>query len=157
MATTTKRLYTLASGLGLVERDSKEAPFHQLVYGLTGKEHISMLTQAEAKAVQTELQERMKLKNHNKPLKKSKKSVPGMMTIPMQNLAWALAYKLEELDEKSTPVPANIRLAGAVKKVLGITAYPEEPLKWVHFQEGMKLIEALKRYVASAERRSGDG
>lgn len=157
MATMTARLYALASDLGMVERNNKDDPFHQLVYGLTGKEHISMLTQAEAKAVQTELQERMKLKNHNKPLKKSKKSVPGMMTIPMQNLAWALAYKLEELDEKSPPVPANIRLAGAVKKVLGITAYPEEPLKWVHFQEGMKLIEALKRYVASAERRSGGG
>lgn len=159
MATTTKRLYALASVLGMVE-GSKDDPFHQLVYGLTGKEHVSELTPSEARTVQAELQERMKLKNHNKTLKKKKsdgESVAGMMTIPMQKLAWSLTYKLEELDEKSPPVPANIRLAGAVRKVLGITAAPEEPLKWVHFQEGMKLIEALKRYVASAERRSGGG
>lgn len=157
MATMTGRLYALASGLGLVERSNKEDAFHQLVYGITGKEHVSELTSAEARAVQSELQERMKLKNHNKPLKKKlseKNSVPGMMTIPMQKLAWALAYRLEELDEKSPPVQANIRLAGAVRKVLGITASPEKPLKWVHFQEGMKLIESLKRYVQSAEHKA---
>jgi len=157
MATTTKRLYALASDLGMVKSNNKDDPFHQLVYGLTGKEHVSELTPAEARAVQAELQERMKLKNHSKPLKKNKKTVPGMMTIPMQKLAWALAYKLEELDKKSPPVPANIRLAGAVRKVLGITAAPEEPLKWVRFQQGMKLIEQLKRYVRNAERRSGGG
>ena len=48
MATTTKRLYALASGLGLVERSNKDDPFHQLVYGLTGKEHVNDLTPKEA-------------------------------------------------------------------------------------------------------------
>lgn len=162
MATMTRRLYALASGLDMVDSNNKDDPFHQLVYGLTGKEHVSELSYAEAKAVQTELQERMKLKNHSKPLKKTKSSsVPGMMTIPMQKLAWALAYKLEEFDEKSPSVPANIRLAGAVQKILRITSSPEEPLKWVRFQEGMKLIETLKKYVLSAERKAhkntGDG
>ena len=40
MATMTGRLYALASSLGMVERDSKEDAFHQLVYGITGKEQI---------------------------------------------------------------------------------------------------------------------
>lgn len=48
MATMTKRLYTLANGLGLVDNGSKEDPFHQLVYGLTGKEHVRS---AERRAV----------------------------------------------------------------------------------------------------------
>ena len=151
MATTTKRLYALASDLGMVKSNNKDDPFHQLVYGLTGKEHVSELTPAEARAV------RAKFNHIRIILKKSKKTVPGMMTIPMQKLAWALAYKLEELDKKSPPVPANIRLAGAVRKLLRITAAPEEPLKWVRFQQGMKLIEQLKRYVRNAERRSGGG
>lgn len=108
-------------------------------------------------AVQTynelfELKERMKLKNHNKPLKKRQEDpVPGMMTDSMKRLAWFLAYRLEELDDKNIPVPANIRLAGAVKKVLGITADQSDPLVWIKFNEGMKLIEYMKRYVRSAE------
>lgn len=156
MATMTKRLYTLANGLGLVEDGSKEDPFHQLVYGITGKEHVSELTAAEARAVQAELQERMRLKNHDKPLKKKKEkeSKPDMMTVPMKNYAKFLAHRLEELDEKTPSVPAGFRLAGAVRKVLGITASDEDPLKWVHFQDGMKLIEQLKRYVRSAERKA---
>lgn len=152
MAAMTKRLYALASGLGLVERNNKDDLFHQLVYGITGKEHVSELTVSEANAVQAELKERMKLKNHNKPLKKRQEdSVPGMMTDSMKRLAWFLAYRLEELDDKNIPVPANIRLAGAVKKVLGITADQSDPLVWIKFNEGMKLIEYMKRYVRSAE------
>lgn len=161
MATMTKGLYALANGLGLVDNGSKEDPFHQLVYGLTGKDHVSELTPSEARAVQAELQKRMRLKNHDKPLKKREKSEPGMMTVPMKNYAKFLAHRLEELDEKSPPVPADFRLAGAVRKVLNITAPDEDPLKWVHFEDGMKLIESLKRYVRSAERRAvkkgGDG
>lgn len=154
MATITKRLYALANSLGLVDNGSKEDPFHQLVYGLTGKEHVSELTPPEARKVQAELQERMRLKNHDKPLKKKKESEPGMMTVPMKNYAKFLAHRLEELDEKTPSVPANFRLAGAVRKVLGVTAPDEDPLIWVHFQDGMKLIEYLKRYVSSAERRA---
>ncbi len=83
MATMTKRLYALANSLGLVESGSKEDPFHQLVFGLTEKEHVSDLTSEEARTVQAELQKRMRLKNHDKPLKKKKavrEDVPGMMT-----------------------------------------------------------------------------
>lgn len=130
MATMTKRLYTLANGLGLVENSNKEDPFHQLVYGLTGKEHVSELTQAEARAVQAELQERMRLKNHDKPLKKekaAKKDVPGMMTSAQQRLAWRLVYRLDELEPTAASVPE--RLIGAIEKILGITASRADPFR----------------------------
>ena len=81
MATMTKRLYALAAGLGMVERNGKEDAFHQLVYGVTGKEHVSELTEAEAFSVQRALQERMKMRNRTTPLKKrskEKKNVPGI-------------------------------------------------------------------------------
>ncbi len=162
MATTTKRLYALASGLGLVERSNKDDPFHQLVYGLTGKEHVSELTAAEAKAVQNELQERMRLKNRGEPLKKkkvAKETVPGMMNAAQQRLAWRLVYRLDELEPTAASVPE--RLIGAIEKILGITASKSDPFRWVNFEDGSRLIEQLKRYVRSAERRAakkaGDG
>lgn len=162
MATTTKKLYALANSLGLVESGNKEDPFHQLVYGLTGKEHVSELAPEEARAVQAELQERMRLKNHDKPLKKkktAKEDVPGMMTAAQQGLAWRLVYRLDELEPTAASVPE--RLIGAIEKILGITASRSDPLRWVDFDNGTKLIEHLKRYVRSAERRAakkaGDG
>lgn len=162
MATTTKKLYTLANSLGLVENGNKEDPFHQLVYGLTGKEHVNELTPEEARAVQAELQERMKLKNHSEPLKRkksTKETVPGMMTAAQQGLAWRLVYRLDELEPTAASVPE--RLVGAIGKILGITASRADPLRWVDFDSGTKLIEHLKRYVRSAERRAakkaGDG
>ena len=156
MATMTKRLYALASGLGLVERNNKEDPFHQLIYGLTGKEHVSELTPSETRIVQAELQERMRLKNHNKPLKKKqpiKEDVPGMMTAAQQKLAWRLVYRLDELEPTAASVPE--RLVGAIEKILGVTASVKDPFRWVNFADGTKLIEQLKRYVRSAERRAG--
>ena len=155
MATMTKRLYTLANSLGLVENGSKEDPFHQIVYGLTGKEHVSELNLSEAGKVQAELQERMRLKNHNKPLKKKKavrEDVPGMMTAAQQGLAWRLVYRLDELEPTAVSVPE--RLIGAIEKILGITAARTDPFRWVNFEDGTKLIENLKRYVRSAERRA---
>lgn len=153
MAAMTKRLYALASELGLVERNNKDDPFHQLVYGITGKEHVSELVPAEEKAVLSELTERMNLKNPDKLLKgKPKNSVPGMMTIQQQNLAWRLVYRLDELE----PTQATVceRLIGAIQKVLGVTASAKEPFRWVNFDDGTRLIEQLKRYVRSAERRA---
>jgi hypothetical protein len=155
MATMTGRLYALASGLGMVEHNNKEDAFHQLVYGITGKEHISELTSSEANAVQRELQNRMRLRNRDIPLKKReshKKEVPGMMTVSQQKKAWSLVYRLDEIEPKEIPVVE--RLLGAIEKILGITASKNEPFRWINFDDGSKLIEQLKRYVRSAERRA---
>lgn len=158
MATMTKRLYALANSLGMVEKGSKEDPFHQIVYGLTGKEHVSELNLSEAGKVQAELQERMKLKNHDKPLKKKKsikENIPGMMTAAQQGLAWRLMYRLDEIEPTAVSVPE--RIIGAIEKILGVTASRAEPFRWVNFEDGARLIEQLKRYVRSAAKKGGDG
>lgn len=139
----------------MVERSNKEDAFHQLVFGLTGKEHVSELTVSEANTVQRELQERMKLRNRIIPLKKKgniKKNVPGMMTISQQKKAWSLVYRLDELEPKGIPVVE--RLLGAIQKILGITASKSDPFRWINFDDGTRLIEQLKRYVRSAERKA---
>lgn len=154
MATMTGRLYALASGLGMVERNNKEDAFHQLVYGMTGKEHVSDLTASEAKTIQKELQDRMRLRNIKAPLKHNnkKKDVPGMMTASQQKKAWSLVYRLNEIEPKDVPVIE--RLLGAIEKILGITASKTDPFRWINFDDGTKLIEQLKRYVRSAERKA---
>lgn len=152
---TVKRLYALAAVIGLVESNNQSDAFHQLVYGITGKEHVSELSQAERNAVHKELRERMKPRGEVAPSKKSvknKTAVPGMMTVQQQNLAWRLMYRLDELEP--TQVSVCQRLIGAIERVLGITASAKEPFRWINFDDGTKLIEQLKRYVRSAERRA---
>ena len=148
----TKRLYAIAAKQGLVE--GGEDAFHQIVYRVTGKEHVSDLDEAEGKAVERELF-RMKRQSSSKP--KPREEVPGMMTDAQQRYAWRMVYRLIELDGEENGTPAGSRLAGAVQKTLGITASPQEPLKWVSREDGSKLIEALKRIVRNAERKARDG
>lgn len=153
MAATTKKLYAMAAALGLLERGSKEDAFHQLVFGITGKSHVSELTAVEANAVQRELQSRLRSAAPNVTKKRSrKKDVPGMMTSAQQKKAWSLIYRLDEIEPKE--VPEVERLLGAIEKVLGITASKSDPFRWINFDDGMKLIEQLKRYVRSAERKA---
>ena len=83
-----------------------------------------------------------------------------MITAEQQSLAWRLMYRLQELDEKpklhedGSPVTVGERMAGAIEKILGISAMAgKDVFKWVSFENGSKLIEYLKRYVRSAERK----
>ena len=145
-----RKLYAAASVLGLVERGSLDDNFHLLVHRITGKFHVSQLTQTEAGKVETELHRMLVSRNFYKP--KQREDVPGMMTAKQQAMAWSLTYQLAELDGNAETTVSQ-RLAGAVRKTLGITAPPNEPLKWVRKDDGIKLIEALKRYVSSAEKK----
>lgn len=152
MKEVTKRLYAIAAKLGLVE--GEEDAFHQIVYRVTGKEHVSDLNEAEGKVVERELF-RMKGQAQRKP--KQREEVPGMMTDAQQRYAWRMIYRLIELDGDAEGASPGERMAGAVRKTLSITASTKEPLKWVSREEGSKLIEALKRYVKSAEKKARDG
>ena len=49
----TQRIYALGSRLGLLENGNKDDLLHNLVIRLTGKSHISSLTEAEYKTVIT--------------------------------------------------------------------------------------------------------
>ena len=145
----TKRLYAIAAKLGLVE--GGEDAFHQIVYRVTGKAHVSELDEAEGKAVKQEL---LRMKGQMQPKLKQYEEVPGMMSAAQQRYAWRLIYRLIDLDGDAAGAAPGERLAGAVRKTLGTTANPRSPLRWVSREEGSKLIEALKRYVKSAEKKS---
>jgi hypothetical protein len=150
-----KSIFAFCRDLG-IDDESR----HALVYGITGKESLTELDEKETKAVISELMERMKMCNRTDPLDHRKPKaynppVAGMMTPEQQSLAWRLVYRLAELDKSQSSASVGERMAGAIKKELGITTVPGKDIfKWVSFDDGAKLIEKLKRYVRSAERKS---
>ncbi len=77
----------------------------------------------------------------------------GMMTLEQQRLAWRYIYRLIELDKNKHKATVGERMRGAIKKILGIDVSIKEPFLWVSYENGSKLIEVLKKYVVSAERK----
>lgn len=143
-----KAIYAMANKIGICEKGNKNDNLHSLVYRMFKKKSIKELTYFEGEDLKKEL---------NKYLKTSKKddaNIAGMMTAAQKKKVWALIYKLCEIDEgKAKP---NERLAGAVNKILGLSKTEANPLAWVKFEDGNKLIEYLKRYVKSAEKKRGE-
>ncbi len=147
-----QQLYAIAAKNGLVEHGSKDDPFHQIVYSLTGKLSVKDLTKREIKLVESEIIRRTGKEISGEKIK-SQEAVAGMMSPAQQSLAWRLMYQIQRYDVKVSDKSVGARLAGAVRKSLKISASDTEPLKWVNAENGNKLIETLKRYVKSAEKK----
>lgn len=75
-----------------------------------------------------------------------------MITVSQQSYCWSMIYRLSELEPRKAT--EGERMCGAIKKILSVTAVPEDPFKWVTFDQGRDLIEGLKRYVNTAERKA---
>lgn len=148
-----KSIFGLSKGLNM-DNDN----LHDLVFSVTGCESLKDVSDTMADSILRELRERMRGCGNITPPKKKQKQQPeavaGMITSEQQSLAWRLVYRLQELDTSPSKAAAGERMAGAIQKELGITtAAGKDIFKWVSFDDGSKLIEKLKRYVRSAERR----
>jgi len=146
-----RRIFGLARELG-INRDE----LHILVNGVTGCVSITELNKKQTYAVIKELNDRIKLSG--KTVHKSSKSkkeetiVPGMITPNQTDICWRMMYYLAELEPRKTTV--GERMCGAIGKILGVTADTDDPFKWISFEQGRDLIEGLKRYVYSAEKKA---
>lgn len=147
-----RNLYAIAVNAGLVEHGNKEDPFHQIVYSVTGKTSVKYLTSREMKLVENEIRNRTS-ENISGDKIKNQEAVSGMMSPAQQSLAWRLMYQIQGYDVKVSIQTVGARLAGVVRKTLKISASDTAPLKWVSAENGNKLIETLKRYVKSAEKK----
>ena len=149
-----QKIYGIAAVLGMVESGNHEDALHQLVYGMTGKDSVRSLSEAERKSVAAELRKR--LRKEYLSYHPSKTEFAGKMTARQKSKAWALLYELERITP-FTPSPVSIqeRMAGVVQKGLQITASAADPLRWASLADGSRLIEQLKRYVQHAK-KGGD-
>lgn len=145
-----RRIFGLSKQLGMNNDE-----LHLLINGVTGKYSITELDKHQTYEVIRELSSRAS--RSSAPVKSSKsakerKYVPGMITPNQRDYCWSMIYRLAELNPRDAS-PGE-RMCGAIKKILGVTADPKDPFKWVSFDEGRDLIEGLKRYVLSAERKA---
>lgn len=154
-----QRVYAMGARLGLVESGNKNDMLHTLVFGITNKDSISSLTEGEYKEVVRELASRLRIQNTDAPpthpykAKKFEESGRGMMSDGQQRKVWQLMYQLEKLDEKPSSAKLGERLCGIIRKELNVDCVEKQPFRWLTYQQGVKLIEILKKYIANAQRR----
>ena len=155
-----KSIFGMCTQLGMSEDDRRA-----LICSVTGKESTKELTDRETEDVLKELRKRLggeTVPPEKRNPKAYKPAEAGMMTTEQQSLAWRLMYRLQELDEKpmlhenGKPYTVGERMAGAIRAILDNNmAQPGKDIfRRVNFDDGAKLIEGLKRYVRSAERKA---
>lgn len=146
-----KTIYRMGAALGMVGRH-KDDPLHDMVSGLTGKQSVSKLSGAEAAKIIGELKHRLRYTGTDAPAPTH--HLPGGVTVGQQRKILALMCELRKLDE--TPISATIeeRVAGIIRKELQITAPAKDIYVWMSYRDGSKLIEIIKGYLASAQRKA---
>lgn len=148
-----KAIYALGNAAGLVERGREDDNLHQMVEGMTGKEHVSALTYAEAQDIICVLKDRMrgqyKARDHEKST--------GGITAGQRKKIWALMYQLSGCDMQPSSASLGDRLCGIIKRELHIDATPKQPLRWLTYQQGSRLIEAIKNYINSTKAKAERG
>lgn len=155
----TQRIYALGARLGLLESGRKDDLLHNLVFRLTGQEHISSLSESEYKTVINDLYTQLKVNSYEAPPHPKPKydTVPGMMSEGQQKMVWKLMYELSELDTEPTQVSLGSRLCGIIKKELHSDSTVRRPFQWLTHSQGSKLIEIIKKYISNAQRRKENG
>ena len=136
-----KRLYALGSQLQLVDSGDKNDRFHMFIYAETQRESVRDLTESEFKSLEKHFLLQLN------PLE----YVPGKMTKKQQSKAWKLMYEIIELNPRDQTV--GQRMCGAIKRNFYVDVDVRNPFKWLTFEQGNILIEQLKRYKKSVERK----
>lgn len=154
-----QKICALGSVLGIFESGNKNDDLHTLVYGMTGKESIKQLTDEEYKTVIKELHGRLRITQQNLPPRKPYKtqkyqnSGRGKMSDGQKRKVWRLMYILEGYDITPSSSDLGRRLCGIIKKELKVDSLSENPFEWLSYQQGVKLIEIIKKYCENAEKR----
>ena len=109
-----RKIYAIAGALGMKNRDGDDA-LHDLVVGMTGKQHVTDLTSAEAYDVIAELEK--KQGSNPTPRRRGRPqrpAAPGHASEGQMRKVWALMYQLEAASPSKTPL--GERLCGIIKK-----------------------------------------
>ena len=151
-----KKIYAISGALGMTEQGNREDELHLLVAGLTGKESLKELTYREAQAVIGRLSQIQGSQAPPNPKREREHpSRPGGVTSGQQKKIWALMYELQKYDEAPSTVSLGERLCAVIKKELGTDAIARTPFAWINFEQGSRLIEALKKYIENTRKKRG--
>ena len=145
------KMFALAKEAGMSGEQGNE-DLHALVADICGKDSLKELTNSDYAAVIKELQNRVGTSNTYQG--KCTGNAKGM-TKGQEGKIWHLMYELQELSPSSAKL--GERLCGIIKKEFKIDATSEKPLVWFSFNDASKMIEILKRYVSSAEKKAKGG
>lgn len=138
----TKKIYAIANSLGFVDRNDKENDIlHNIIYSQTGKLSCKELTYHEANIIIQYLE------------KQQSYTITEVMSQGQKKKAWQLMYELQSLDAEPNPTPIGVRLAGIIERQFGVKSTPQRVFNRLSKDDGNKLIEILKNYVQSAERK----
>ena len=124
--------------------------------GVTGKDSIKELSYQEAMAVIKRLEDLQGGTAAPKPSSRKPKEHsqrPGGVTSGQQKKIWALMYELKKRDKSPNEVLLGDRLCAVIKKELHVDAIAKNPFAWLTFSQGNTLIEVLKGYLKSLERK----
>lgn len=138
----TKKIYAIANALGFVERTDKENDIlHMIIHSQTGKTSTKNLTYREANAIIAYLE------------KQQNQTVQEVMSQGQKKKCWQLMYELQSLDREPNTTPVGERLAGIIERQFKVKSTPQRIFNHLSKDEGNQLIEILKNYIKTAERR----
>ena len=149
-----RTIYALASKAGIVDRSRSDDNLHLLVQAETQKEHLSDLTYGEAQHLVVLLRGRVDTVNHDSMTNRREQSASGGVTDGQKRKIWKLMYLLVGCDQNG-PAKASVgkRLCGIIHRQFGIDADAKDPTRWMTYKQANKLIEILKKYIDTAEKR----
>lgn len=149
-----RKIYALGGELG-IKGNGHDDLLHELICGITGKDSVRELNDSEVRAVLSEMYKRKPAAANSRKKTEKEPGDNGMATKEQQALCWRYCYRLKELDPDPESADVYDRLAGAIRKICDTNIIPKtDPFRCVDQKSCSMLIEQLKRYVNTAERRA---
>ncbi|BFL06970.1 phage protein GemA/Gp16 family protein [Thomasclavelia ramosa] len=137
-----RKIYAIAGSLKFVDKNDKENDIlHMIVYNLTMKTSVKDLTFAQANLVIDYL------------VQQQNKSIPEVMSEGQKKKVFSLMYQLKELDAEPNFTPIGERLAGIIERQFKVRSTPKYLFTNLSKEDGNRLIEILKNYISTAERK----
>lgn len=137
-----KKIYAIAGALNFVDRNDKENDvLHMIIYNMTLKSSVKDLTYTQANKVIDYLQQYQN------------KSQKECMSEGQKKKVFSLMYQLKELDDEINNTPIGERLSGIIERQFKVRATPKYLFTNLSKEDGKQLIEIIKNYIATAERK----
>ncbi len=137
-----KKIYAIAGALKFVDKTDKENDIlHMIIFNMTNKESVKDLTYNQANKVIDYLKQQQD------------KSLVENMSEGQKKKVFSLMYQLKDLDGEPNIIPIGERLSGIIERQFKVRSTPKYLFTNLSKDDGNKLIEILKNYIGTAERK----